>query len=111
MPLAAGPYFLVIAAMLTAQFFGDIGWEIYSINEITLRQMVVPGRLMGRANATMQFLTGGAGPVGALVAGALAQAASAAVVSSGSRVGDAGRDSVPDLLAVAAVSAGRKHKR
>jgi predicted MFS family arabinose efflux permease len=78
-PLAFGPYFLVIAAMLAAQFFGDIGWEVYSINEITLRQMVVPARLMGRANATVQFLTGGAGPVGALVAGALAQATSARV--------------------------------
>jgi len=76
-PLAAGPYFLVIAAMLFAQFFGDIAWEVYAINEVTLRQLVVPPRLMGRANATMQFLTGGAGPIGALVAGALAQATSA----------------------------------
>jgi hypothetical protein len=76
-PLAAGPYFLVIAAMLFAQFFGDIAWEVYAINEVTLRQLVVAPRLMGRANATMQFLTGGAGPIGALVAGALAQATSA----------------------------------
>jgi MFS family permease len=76
-PLAAGPYFLVIAAMLAAQLFGDIAWEVYAINEMSLRQMVVPGRLLGRANATMQFLVEGAGPAGALVAGALAQSTSA----------------------------------
>jgi MFS family permease len=78
-PLAVGPYFLVVAAMLFAQFFGDIAWEVYAINEVTLRQLVVRPRLMGRANATMQFLAGGAGPIGALVAGALAQVTSARV--------------------------------
>ena len=78
-PLAYGPFFLVVAFMLAAQLFGDIGWEIYAINEITLRQMIVSSRLMGRANATMQFLEGGAGPIGALVAGALAGASSARV--------------------------------
>jgi MFS family permease len=76
-PIASGPYFLVIAFMFAGQFFGDIGWEIYAISEVTLRQMVAPEHLMGRANATMQFLVGGAGPMGALVAGALAQATSA----------------------------------
>ncbi|MEO8287428.1 MAG: MFS transporter [Chloroflexota bacterium] len=76
-PLASGPIYMVIGAMLAAQFFGDIGWEVYLINEVSLRQMVVPQHLLGRANATMQFVVGGAGPVGALAAGALAQATSA----------------------------------
>jgi MFS family permease len=76
-PLASGPYFLVVAAMFVAQFFGDSVWEVYAINETSLRQMVVPGHLLGRANATMQFVVGGAGPIGALIAGALAQASSA----------------------------------
>lgn len=76
-PLASGPYFLVIVAMLAAQFFGDIAWEIYAINEVSLRQMVVPHQYMGRANATMQFLVGGAAPIGALVAGAIAQSTDA----------------------------------
>jgi MFS family permease len=76
-PLASGPYFLIVAALFVAQFFGDSVWEVYGINEISLRQMVVPARLMGRANATMQFVVGGAGPIGALIAGALAQASSA----------------------------------
>ena len=74
MPLAFGPYLFIVAALFAAQLFGDSVWEVYAINEITLRQMVVPSHLMGRANATMQFVVGGAGPIGALIAGALAQA-------------------------------------
>jgi MFS family permease len=76
-PAASGPFFLVFAAMFAAQLFGDVAWEIYFINQMSLRQIIVPARLLGRANATMQFLEGGAGPLGALVAGALAQGTSA----------------------------------
>lgn len=76
-PLAAGPLALVLIAMFAAQFFGDIAWEVYYIGENSLRQMTVPSQLLGRVIATHQFLTGGAGPLGALVAGALATATSA----------------------------------
>lgn len=78
-PLAAGPFALIVAAMLVAQLVGDIFWEVYIIGENSLRQMTVPSRFMGRVTATTQFLTGGAGPLGALVAGALATATSARV--------------------------------
>jgi MFS family permease len=76
-PLAVGPFALVFAAMFVAQLVGDIGWEIYIIGENSLRQMTVPSRFIGRVTATTQFLTGGAGPLGAIVAGALATATSA----------------------------------
>lgn len=76
-PLAAGSFALIIAAMFVAQLVGDIFWEVYIIGENSLRQMTVSSRFIGRVTATTQFLTGGAGPLGALVAGAIATATSA----------------------------------
>jgi Na+/melibiose symporter-like transporter len=76
-PLAAGPLALVIGMMLVGQFLGDIAWEVYLIGENSLRQMTVESRFIGRVTATTRFLTGGAGPLGALVAGALATATNA----------------------------------
>ena len=69
-PLARGP--LAVPFMVAAQL-GDIGWSIFFINELSLRQTITPGQMLGRANATTQFMTGGALPLGALVAGWLAQ--------------------------------------
>jgi MFS family permease len=76
-PLAFGPFALVLSMLLFAQLAGDVLWEVYFINEMSLRQMIVPSRLLGRANAIMHFLVGGAGPIGAVVAGFLAQAITA----------------------------------
>ncbi|MEO5951348.1 MAG: MFS transporter, partial [Chloroflexia bacterium] len=78
-PLSSGPFALVVAAMFVAQLFGDIFWEVYIIGENSLRQMTVSSRFIGRVTATTQFLTGGAGPLGALVAGVIATATSARV--------------------------------
>jgi hypothetical protein len=41
------------------------------IGEVSLRQSVIPDRLLGRANASMQFFTRGVSPLGALLGGAL----------------------------------------
>jgi Na+/melibiose symporter-like transporter len=76
-PLASGPLVLIIVLMLLAQFVGDIAWEVYAIGDTSLRQMSVTPRLMGRVTATMSFITGGAGPFGAVAAGVLASATSA----------------------------------
>jgi Na+/melibiose symporter-like transporter len=76
-PLASGPLVLIIAMMLLAQFVGDIAGEVYAIGDTSLRQMSVAPGLMGRVTATMSFITGGAGPFGAVVAGVLASATSA----------------------------------
>ncbi len=71
-PLAQGPMLIALSILFVGQFSGDILVEIYLINEISLRQSVIPSHLLGRANASMQFLTGGVGPIGALLAGVLA---------------------------------------
>lgn len=76
-PLASGPLVLVVVMMLLAQFVGDIAGEIYAIGDTSLRQMSVTPRLIGRVTATMSFLSGGAGPFGAVAAGILASATSA----------------------------------
>jgi MFS family permease len=72
-PLAGGPLFVILLCLAAAQLLGDTGWAIYRINEVSLRQALIPHRFLGRANASMDFLAQGMGPVGALVGGALGQ--------------------------------------
>jgi predicted MFS family arabinose efflux permease len=71
--LVDGPLPFTIAVFFAAQLVGDITIAIYLINDMSLRQAMVPDRLLGRANASMGFLVGGLGPVGALVGGALGE--------------------------------------
>lgn len=70
-PLAFGPKPVVILCMLLPQLFADGIYTIFLINELSLRQTIVPDRLLGRANASVQFLVGGVSLVGPLVAGLL----------------------------------------
>ena len=71
--LVDGPLPLTIGVFFAAQLIGDIAIAIYLINDMSLRQAMVPDRLLGRADASMGFLVGGLGPVGALVGGALGE--------------------------------------
>ena len=70
---AGGPLPLVLAILLSTQLAGDIAWAVYFINEVSLRQALIPTRLLGRAAASMQFVVGGLGAAGALVAGLLGE--------------------------------------
>ena len=72
-PLATGPMLVAVSFLLAAQLLGDAAIEIYLVNEVSLRQVIIPPSLLGRANASMQVLSEGAGPLGALLAGALGQ--------------------------------------
>ncbi len=72
-PLAGGPLILVALFFGTAQLLGDIGGTVYAISEVSLRQSVIPDRLLGRANASMHFLVGAVSPIGPLIAGALGE--------------------------------------
>lgn len=73
-PLASGPAPLVFALLALSQLCGDCGFAIYSISEISLRQQIVPERLLGRINAGMHILSTGLMPPGALLAGLLSEA-------------------------------------
>jgi predicted MFS family arabinose efflux permease len=71
-PLAAHAGSFAPLLMIAAQIIGDAAMLVFFINETSLRQMIVPDRLLGRTNATFGFLAQGIAPLGALFAGTLA---------------------------------------
>ena len=72
-PLATGPLPVIFALMAFPQLVGDSGFAVYSINEISLRQTLVPEHLLGRVNACMHILSNSIMPLGALLAGLLSE--------------------------------------
>ena len=72
-PLAGGPVAAIVALLVVSQLLVGIGIPIWGINQLTVRQSVVPNELQGRANAARRLLTFGAAPLGAIVSGYLAQ--------------------------------------
>ncbi|TMC57571.1 MAG: MFS transporter [Chloroflexi bacterium] len=69
-PLAPGPLWLATAFLSLSQL-GDAFRTIYFINDVSLRQAITPDRLLGRVNASTALLVSGAGPLGAVLGGAL----------------------------------------
>jgi MFS family permease len=59
--------------LMAGGFVGSAATLIYNINQVSLRQAIVPHRLQGRMNATMRFLVWGTIPLGSLVGGALGE--------------------------------------
>ncbi|QBD76871.1 MFS transporter [Ktedonosporobacter rubrisoli] len=72
-PLAQGPMLIVILLLFMSQLLGDIAVMLHLIAELSLRQSLIPQHLLGRANACIQQLTQGVMPLGALLAGVLAE--------------------------------------
>ncbi len=70
-PLAGGSVALALSLLFLSQLIGDASVSIYFIAEMSLRQSLVPANLLGRTNASIQFLSQGIAPVGALLAGTL----------------------------------------
>lgn len=70
-PLAAGPTAVALSFLFTGQLTGDASVSIHLIAEVSLRQSIVPGNMLGRTNASLQFLSQGVAPIGALLAGIL----------------------------------------
>jgi MFS family permease len=69
-PLAGGPVPLAFAVLAAGQAFDAIH-PLYDVNALAVRQAVAPDALLGRVNATMRVLEGGAAPLGALAGGLL----------------------------------------
>ncbi len=59
------------AAVIVTIALGSYGAVVYNINQVSLRQALVPVRLQGRLNATMRFLVWGTIPLGSLAGGIL----------------------------------------
>lgn len=70
-PLASGPATLTVPLMMTSMFVWGLMGPVYNINQVSLRQAIVPDRLQGRMNASMRFLVWGTMPVGSLLGGFL----------------------------------------
>jgi MFS family permease len=72
-PLAQGPIFLATLMVFIPQLIGDGLQTIEGVAEISLIQGMVPDRVLGRVNATLEtFSHGIAYPIGALAAAAVA---------------------------------------
>jgi MFS family permease len=72
-PFARGPQPVLVAILMLAGFLMGLGQVVYNVTQVSLRQAITPGRLLGRMNASMRFLVWGTMPIGALIGGALGQ--------------------------------------
>lgn len=55
------------------QLFTDPAWTLHHINELTLRQSLVEGKVLGRVNGSVTFLEIGADLLGMLLGGLLGE--------------------------------------
>lgn len=61
-----------MVTLIAGQILGDAAMAVFLIGETSLRQLLVPNALLGRANALIGFLAEGVAPLGAVAGGALA---------------------------------------
>jgi len=71
-PLAHGSVVTATAFLMLAQV-GDVCWPVFNVCELSLRQAITPGEVLGRVNAAMQMLNRGLLPIGSLGAAILAE--------------------------------------
>jgi predicted MFS family arabinose efflux permease len=73
-PLAQGPVAIATLMVFLPQLIGDGLQTIEEVAEISLVQGLIPDRILGRANATLEVVSHGIGyPIGALAAAAIAE--------------------------------------
>ena len=70
-PLAVLVPSWALPMIVASEFAQWMAILVYYVNAISVRQAITPDRLLGRVNATMRFLAGGANPIGAVIGGAL----------------------------------------
>lgn len=70
-PLAVLVPKVALPMIVASEFTQWMMYLTYFVNAVSVRQAITPDRLLGRVNATMRFLGGGALPIGALIGGAL----------------------------------------
>jgi MFS family permease len=72
-PLAAGPVFVATLMVFLPQLFGDALDTVRWIGQDTVVQTATADRILGRVNATIDFLSHGVGPLGAIAAAVVAE--------------------------------------
>jgi MFS family permease len=70
-PLARGPYWLVLALLFTAEFFSGFGVMILDIVGGSIKTALIPDRLRARVAGANMVVNYGVRPIGALLGGAL----------------------------------------
>ena len=60
-----------IPILLGSLLLASLARPVYNVNQVSLRQAIVPDRLQGRMNATMRTIVWGTLPIGSLVGGLL----------------------------------------
>jgi Na+/melibiose symporter-like transporter len=71
--LAGGLLPLAVPLLVASQLVGDGAMTVALIAERSLRQTIMPSRLLGRVNASMNVLSEGIGTLGLLAGGVLAE--------------------------------------
>jgi MFS family permease len=71
--LMAGPRLLVVVMLVIAQFGFGLGYTIFNVIHVTLRQSLTPDEMQGRMHATMICVVQGIAPLGALAGGLLGE--------------------------------------
>lgn len=72
-PLAAGPVLVATIMVFLPQLFGDAMNTIQWIGQDTVVQTATPDRVLGRVSATIEFLSHGVAPLGAVAAAFVAE--------------------------------------
>ena len=73
LPLAPGATVVGFLMLVAPQLLGDACDTVFNINEASLRQSVVPERMLGRVDATIRFASLGVMLAGALIGGAIGE--------------------------------------
>ena len=86
-PLAHGTAIRAAIFLLAAQIVGDGLMTMAFVNDVSLRQMLVPDRLLGRVSATANVLGVVAMPIGAVAGGIIGQLTSPRAALAAGAVG------------------------
>lgn len=64
---------LAIPGLMLARLLYGVGAVVFSVQHVTLRQVITPRELQGRMHASVRFFAGGVVPLGALLGGLIGQ--------------------------------------
>jgi MFS family permease len=70
-PAVSGTAAVTVPVLIAAWLLSGCGESLYRVNNLSLRQSIVPDQLQGRVNASILFITRGVIPIGNLIGGAL----------------------------------------
>jgi MFS family permease len=70
-PIATGTAVVTVPVLIAAWLISGCGETLYRVNNLSLRQSIVPAHMQGRVNASILCITRGVIPIGNLIGGAL----------------------------------------